>query len=167
MFVIQICKANASHVKGIAKVCAECYWATYSKFYSKDYIETVIKDFYNEERILKEVTNSFREWQGYVVALEDDEVIGAGGGGMITDTASEIFVLYLNPNRRKEGIGTLLLNAITKQQKALKATEQWVSVQQGNQKGIPFYEARGFRFQYEQAKEDGKDYISLRYKRQI
>ena len=168
--MIHICKANSNHVEGIAKVCAEGYWATYSDLYSKKYIKTVIKDFYNDERIVKEITHSSKEWQGYVVALEDDEVIGAGGGGMITDTSGEVFVLYLNPNRRNEGIGTLLLDAITKQQKDLKATEQWVSIQKDNQKGIPFYEARGFQFQYEQkgyGKEDEEGYISLRYKRKI
>jgi ribosomal protein S18 acetylase RimI-like enzyme len=62
---------------------------------------------------------------------------------MINDTAGEVFVLYLGPNRRNEGIGTMLLEAITKQQKEeYNASEQWVSVQKGNEKGIPFYEAR-------------------------
>ena len=116
------------------------------------------------------VTHSSKEWGGYFVALENDEVLGAGGGGMITDSSGELFVLYLNPNRRNERIGTLLLNAITNQQKEFGAIEQWVSVQKGNQKGIPFYEAKGFQFQYEQKgynDKEGKNYISLRYKRQI
>lgn len=168
--MIKICKANPNHVEGIAKVCIEGYWATYSNIYSKDYIEKVIKDFYNKERILNEVTHSSKEWGGYFVALENGEVIGAGGGGMISDTSGELFVLYLKPNRRNEGIGTLLLNAITNQQKEFGAKEQWVSVQKGNQKGIPFYEAKGFQFQYEQKgyyDKEGKSYISLRYKRQI
>lgn len=89
---------------------------------------------------------------------------------MITDSSGELFVLYLNPNRRNERIGTLLLNAITNQQKEFGAIKQWVSVQKGNQKGIPFYEAKGFQFQYEQKgyyDKEGKNYISLRYKRQI
>lgn len=29
----------------------------------------------------------------------------------------------------------------------INVNEQWVSVQDGNQRGIPFYEARGFAFQ--------------------
>lgn len=168
--MINICKATPNHVEGIAEVCTEGYWATYSDIYSKDYIETVIKDFYNNERILNEVTHSSKEWGGYFVALENGEVIGAGGGGMISADASELFVLYLNPNRRNEGIGTLLLNAITNQQKEYGAIEQWVSVQKGNQKGIPFYEAKGFQFQYEQkgySDNEGHNYISLRYKRHI
>ena len=63
---------------------------------------------------------------------------------MIEDNFGEVFVLYLNPSRRNEGIGTMILDAITKQQKEeYNATEQWVSVAKGNQKGIPFYEAKG------------------------
>lgn len=60
--MIKICKANPNHVEGIAKVCTEGYWATYSDIYSKEYIETVIRDFYNNERILNEVTHSSKEW---------------------------------------------------------------------------------------------------------
>lgn len=169
--MIKICKANPIHVQGIAKVCSDGYRATYGETHSREYIDRIINEFYNTERILDEVTKNSRYWGGYFVAVENDEVVGAGGGGMINDTAGEVFVLYLNPNRRNEGIGTMLLQAITKQQKEeFNASEQWVSVQKGNEKGIPFYEARGFIFQHERngyGNADGEDYISLRYRRQL
>jgi GNAT superfamily N-acetyltransferase len=169
--MIKILKANASHVEGIAKVCSDGYWATYIGLRSEEYIKRVIKEFYNHERILKEVTDTGREWGGYFVAVEENEVIGAIGGGMIDETSGEVFVLYLNPNRRNEGIGTRLLDVLTKQQKEkFHATEQWVSVAKENQKGIPFYEARGFIFKNEQrgyGNTEEENYISLRYFRQI
>ncbi|WP_406687800.1 GNAT family N-acetyltransferase [Rossellomorea vietnamensis] len=169
--MIHILKANEDHVKGIRKVCSDGNWATYREIYAKEYIERVIEEFYNEERILKEVTTSNREWGGYFVAIEKGEVIGAGGGGMIGDNEGELYVLYLDPTRRNEGIGTLLLEAITQQQKEeFHAGKQWVSVQQGNQKGIPFYEARGFVFECEQdgyGNKEDEDYRSLRYYRFI
>lgn len=68
---------------------------------------------------------------------------------MIGDELGEIFVLYVDPQMRNRGIGTKILDAITQQQKAWGAKEQWVSVQKGNQKGTPFYEAKGFSFQHE------------------
>ena len=112
-----------------------------------------------------------REWGGYFVAVEENEVIGAIGGGMINQIVGEVFVLYLKPDRRNEGIGTMLLNALTKQQKEeFKATEQWVSVVKGNQKGIPFYEAKGFVFKNEQngyGNSEEEEYCSLRYCREI
>ena len=169
MIVIQ--KAQTEHVKGIARVCTEGYWATYSEMYSADYIAAVIEEFYNEQRILKEVESRSREWGGYFVALETGEVVGAGGGGMISEKVGEVFVLYLDPNRLGEGIGTKLLEAITRQQKEeFGAQEQWVSVAKGNEKGIPFYEAREFISNgelpvYRSSAED--KIVSIRYWRKL
>ncbi|WHY01449.1 GNAT family N-acetyltransferase [Neobacillus sp. DY30] len=169
--MINICQASPIHVQGIAKVCSDGYRATYGEIHSKEYIERIISEFYNIDRIVDEVTKTSSYWGGYFVAVENGEVVGAGGGGMINDTAGEVFVLYLDPHRRNEGIGTKLLDAITKQQKEeFNASEQWVSVQKGNEKGIPFYEARGFIFQHEQkgyGNAEGEEYISLRYCRKI
>ncbi|PAE15960.1 hypothetical protein CHH91_09960 [Virgibacillus sp. 7505] len=148
--MIHITQASPDHVAGIAKVCSDGYWATYKKTHSEKYIQGIIEEFYNHDRILKEVSESSWDWGGYIVALEDGEVLGAIGGGMIGEGVGEVFVLYLDPDRRNEGIGTKLLDALTKQQKEqFNATEQWVSVAKGNQKGIPFYEARGFVVQHE------------------
>ena len=169
--MIEILKANITHVEGITKVCSRAYWATYKELRSEEYIKRVIKEFYHHERIMKEVTDTGREWGGYFVAVEDNEVIGAIGGGMISEASGEVFVLYLDPNRRNEGIGTKLLEALTKQQKEeYQAKEQWVSVAKGNKKGIPFYEARGFHFNSEQlayGNAEGDHYSSLRYVRRI
>ena len=165
MRIIEICHARPEHVEGIARVCADSYRATYRDLYTEEYIESVIREFYHHDRLLREVTQFSREWGGYFVAVENGEVIGAGGGGMISASAGELFVLYVDPGRRNEGIGTRLLQAVTDQQLALGATEQWVSVQKGNMKGIPFYEARGFELQYERPGWHNERYVTLRYKR--
>ena len=65
--MVNILKANASHVEGIAKVCSDGYWATYIGLRSEEYIKRVIKEFYNHERILKEVSETGVEWGGYFV----------------------------------------------------------------------------------------------------
>ena len=169
--MIHIIKAKPDHVEGISKVCSDGYWATYSETHSEMYIKGIIEEFYNRERIQKEVLETSKEWGGYFVALEGNEVIGAGGGGMIEETSGEVFVLYLDPSRRNEGIGTMLLDAITKQQKEeFNAKEQWVSVAKGNQKAIPFYVAKGFMFNREvdgHGIVDGERYSSVRYCRTI
>jgi len=167
---MQIIKADKQHVDGIAKVCTAGYWATYGDTYPEAYISRVIEEFYNADRIRQEVETSSRQWGGYFVAVEDEQVMGAGGGGMTGDNTGEIFVLYIDLERRNEGIGTKILNAITAQQREFGAREQWVSVLAGNQKGIPFYEAKGFVFQYEQpsyGNEAEERFVSLRYCRDI
>lgn len=169
--MIQVVKANVHHVQGIAYVCSVATRATYNDIYTPEYIERVIKKFYNPARILREVTYSEKDWGGYFAAVENNEVIGACGGGMISDTAGEVYVLYLDPRRRNEGIGTKLLEAVSHQQKyEFHAKEQWVSVQEGNTKGIPFYEARGFVYQHKEAgygKGEAENYSSLRYHRYL
>jgi len=167
---IHVIKANNQHTEGISKVCTDGYWATYGNSHPKKYIQRIVDEFYNVDRISNEVTISNKHWGGYFVAVENGNVIGAGGGGMIGDNEGEIFVLYIDPHRRNEGIGTMILNAITEQQEGFGARKQWVSVQKGNRKGIPFYEARGFNFKYEKpgyGNVKGEDFISLRYSRTV
>ncbi|QQK78209.1 GNAT family N-acetyltransferase [Salicibibacter cibarius] len=168
--MISVVKANQQHIEGIARVCTDGHWATYGHSKPKAYIERVVEAFYNYDRIRQEVTETSKHWGGYFVALDDGEVVGAGGGGMTGDTTGELFVLYLDPDRRNEGIGTKILDAVTIQQKEFGAIEQWVSVEKDNDMGITFYEARGFSYQYEResyGNEGEEDYISLRYYRLI
>ncbi|MYL30377.1 GNAT family N-acetyltransferase [Halobacillus halophilus] len=170
--MITIRNAIMSDAAGIREVCIKGNQDAYASIYSGDYLQTVIDEFYNLDRIKKEIIPSGRGWSGYLTALQHDRVVGAIGGGMIGEKAGEIYVLYLDPDYRGRGIGTKLLEALTKQQKELYgAEEQWVSVQKGNEKGIPFYEARGFVFQKEQPgygeSKEAASYISLRYKRRL
>ncbi|MCF6410315.1 GNAT family N-acetyltransferase [Pseudalkalibacillus salsuginis] len=163
-------KATLEHVEGISRVCSEGYRNTYKETHSAKYIERIIKEFYNHERVAGDVNYEGDGWDGYFVALDDAEVVGAIGGGMIEKGKSEVFVLYLDPSRRGEGIGTLLLKALSDIQVGKGATEQWVSVAKGNQKGIPFYEARGFEFVEETvsyANEATEEYVSYRYRRKL
>jgi ribosomal protein S18 acetylase RimI-like enzyme len=129
----------------------------------------VIAEYYTPERIRGEI-NPSDGWDGWLVAVDGGTVVGAGGGGMIEPHAGEVFVLYLDPARRREGIGTHLLAAITEQQLAQGAREQWVSVEPENAKGLPFYRARGFTVQGERpawgtAPEEGR--VSLRLMRRL
>ena len=68
-------------------------------------------------------------------------------------------------------MGTALLEFMTKQQRSAGATEQWVSVTEGNDLGIPFYLARGFvvreRFQYIVAGDGTVEAHSLRMSRSV
>ncbi|SIS45744.1 GNAT family N-acetyltransferase [Salimicrobium flavidum] len=162
-------RAEDKHVEGISKVCREGCLDTYKNLRSQENIERNNRTFYNYERIRQELFEQ-QGWDGYYVAVENDEVVGAIGGGMTGKTSSEVYVLYLDPSRRGEGIGSKLLEELTSVQQRKGASEQWVSVQKGNYKGIPFYEARGFEYVEERptySNEGGEGYVSLRYKRRL
>jgi len=143
-------KAKLEDKKGIIQVCADGYRNTYQDFIPKHHIENIIKEFYTKERIQKEILNVSQEWNGWFVAVEQGTVIGAGGGGFTGKKSAELYVLYLDPNRKREGIGTKLLAMITREQIERGAEEQWVSVYKNNAIGISFYEAVGFVCQGEQ-----------------
>lgn len=162
-------QARTGDAEGIARVCAVAWRDTYDGLKEPERIEAVIAEYYRPERIRGEI--AAREgWDGWIVAVEDGAVIGAGGGGMTEPGVGEVFVLYLDPVRRGEGIGTRLLDAITERQRAQGAREQWVSVEPENSKGLPFYHARGFELRGERpefgtAPEEGR--LSLRLSRRL
>ncbi|WDF05560.1 GNAT family N-acetyltransferase [Shouchella hunanensis] len=167
---MRIVQADINHIQGIMDVCTLGYKATYRDIFSKEYMARIIREFYNYESILKEVTTVNKKWGGYFIAVEEGNVIGAGAGGMLDDENTELFVLYLKPDRRGEGIGSKILDTISEQQKNLGALKQYVLVQKGNHKGIPFYEAKGFSCIHEQdsyGNSNNDTYISLRYVRKL
>lgn len=169
--IIEVRMAQAGDEHGIVDVCIAAQWNTYKDLYSNDYIEGIIAKFYTVERISKEIKDTNRSWNGYFVAQLNEEIVGAIGGGVDEDGVAEVYVLYLHPAKRGQGIGTKLLSYLTEIQRAeYGAHEQWVSVTEGNQLGIPFYEAREFTFQYEQQAYESEaedNAVSLKYKRFI
>jgi ribosomal protein S18 acetylase RimI-like enzyme len=162
-------RAEIRDAEGIARVCAAGWRDTYGGIKEPGRIEAVISEYYTPERIRREVAAP-EGWDGWIVAVEDDTVIGAGGGGLTEPGVGEIFMLYLDPTRRGEGIGTRLLEAITEQQRAQGAREQWVSVEPENTKGLPFYYARGFELRGKRPEwgtEPEQGRVSLRLTRQL
>ena len=95
----------------------------------------------------------------------------AAGGGVLDHAVGHVYVLYLDLGLRGRGIGTALLGFVTDQQRSAGATEQWVSVTEGNDLGIPFYLARGFvqreRVPFAAADDGTVEAHSLRMRRAI
>ena len=166
---VRIRPAEPGDAEGVARVCAAGWRDTYAGLMAPERIETVIAEYYTPERICREIGPA-DEWDGWIVAVEDADVVGAGAGGMTAPAIGELFVLYLHPRRRGEGIGTRLVETITEQQRIQGAREQWVSVEPGNDKALPFYRARGFevrgtRPEWGTAPEAGR--LSLRLMRRL
>ncbi|GAA4925215.1 GNAT family N-acetyltransferase [Actinoplanes utahensis] len=137
--------ARDSDAAAITGICRRGYRRTYPGLLSAEFIERMLDEFYTVERVAKEIAAAPPSWLGYQVAEEDGRIVGAAAGGITAPGAGELFVLYLDPDERGRGLGTLLLERITEQIRDLGATEMWVAALDGNEMGIPFYEARGFR----------------------
>lgn len=104
---------------------------------SEEYQNKNVKFWYHPERISKDIRDGIHTH----VALVESAAFGAIGGGMIGPQTGDVFVLYVDEEYRYKGIGRLLRQALTQQQLKTGAVKQWVSVQEGNNRGIPFYEA--------------------------
>ncbi|MCG7335575.1 GNAT family N-acetyltransferase [Sporosarcina sp. ACRSM] len=171
MKTILIRRATRHDAKPMADLLAKCQWFTYKTLYSDEYIENLIAQYYNVERIEQENVSISKDWHGYFIAEMEKSILGVIGGGMTDASIGEVYVFYIDPSLRGQGIGTRLLDFFTKHQKfTYGAQEQWVAVAKGNQHGIPFYEAKGFTFHHEEltygTREEDQD-ISLKYKREI
>src|SRR3954452_12181271 len=92
-------------------------------------------------------TPSFRPGRGTAtswLSSPSGAIVGAAGGGVDEDGVGHLYVIYLDPDRRGEGIGSRLLDYVSEQQRALGAERQQVAVLADNHRGLPFYKAHGF-----------------------
>ncbi|GAB3020235.1 hypothetical protein GCM10011376_37140 [Nocardioides flavus (ex Wang et al. 2016)] len=131
----------------ICRVCRAGFTSSSTGLLPPDLVERQAQRYYDPARVRREITTAGADpaWQGYVVAITDDgRVLGAAGGGVLDRSRGQLYVIYLEAGLRGRGIGTALLDAVTEQQRQVGATEQWVSVTEGNSLGLPFYRARGF-----------------------
>jgi len=116
-------------------------------------------EFFSEGRIAREIEEP-EGWDGWYVALEDDDVIGAAGGGMIGDDAGEVYVLRVDPDAQREGASTALLNAVTEDQRDAGAEVQWISVT--DEVRTDFYRQHGFTVEDREERPGGPDTLRLR-----
>ena len=131
----------------VGEVCRRGFAVSSQGLLSTRTIEKQAAAYYASARVRTEIASAGEDpsWQGYVVAVTGaGRVLGAAGGGVTSEGLGQVYVLYLDPDLRGRGVGTALLDFVTDQQRSAGATEQWVSVTEGNQMGIPFYRARGF-----------------------
>jgi GNAT superfamily N-acetyltransferase len=166
--------ARAGEEEAICAVCRAGFTTSSTGLLTPATIERRAQEYYNPTRVRHEITTAGADprWQGYVVAVsEAGGVLGAAGGGITDGAVGHLYVLYLNLTLRGRGIGTVLLDFVTEQQRSSGATEQWVSVTEGNDLGIPFYLARGFtirdRVPYVMADDGTVEAHSLRMSRAI
>lgn len=162
---VSIVEPTKNHIEAISAICSTGWKQTVAGNLSEEYQEQNVAFWYNHARIKKDLEAGFYTH----VALIGSEVVGVIGGAMTGIRTGEVFVLYVDEQYRYKGVGRLLLDALTEMQKKQGASEQWVSVQEGNQRGIPFYEARGFTFQGKQPEltSTGEQQVSLRYSRPV
>ncbi|MDX8045257.1 GNAT family N-acetyltransferase [Gracilibacillus sp. S3-1-1] len=162
---IIIAKPKEEHAEAIADICSTGWKQTVDGKLSEEYQTKNSAFWYNLER----VKNDIKQGSYSYVAIHHAKVIGVIGGDITKPHTGEVFMLYMDENYRYKGVGRQLLDALTKKQIEEGATEQWVSVQEDNDRGIPFYEARGFIYRKKKITmtETGEEQVSFRYVRKV
>ena len=150
--MIEVRQATVADVPGIARVCSEGVRVTdgSQNLAPPEAIEAGIELYYNHDRLTREVQDITDVQSGYFVAIDTvlDQVVGATCGGLTDTTTAILYCLYLDPTRKREGIGSKLLKIVTDDAVKRGANVQWVHATKGNEMGIPFYLAKGFEFSH-------------------
>lgn len=167
--VFSIRKAELSDLLSIQKICIDTWKETYKTIYSTEYMSRVFSIFYSDERLKKDITETSAEWNGYWVAVENNQILGCIGGGIDKAGNANVYVFYVFPDAQGRGVGHALLEALTAYQKqTFHPIKQIVSVTEGNQIGISFYERQGFTlFEAVTNWVDASQARSLHYIREI
>ena len=146
MDLLAVRRSEAKDVEVIASICSDGWRQTYKDILPQSYIEEVIADYYSLERVSKECAENTPYFHGYWVAEMDGQVVGCIGGGIDQENAGHIYVFYVRPELKRQGVGSALLKEFTAYQKSSYGIkEQWVSfLTEGNHIGHAFYEKNGF-----------------------
>ncbi|CEA03506.1 Acetyltransferase YpeA [Jeotgalicoccus saudimassiliensis] len=158
-------KPDVTDAERIAEICSTGWRQTVEGKLSSTLQQQTVNYWYNA----KKVTQDIKKGSYTYVAEVDGTVTGVIGGGMNGKKRAEVYVFYIDEKYRYHGIGKSLLHKLTGHQQRKGAVEQWVSVQENNRLGLPFYKARGFIQQSvkETKSASGEVQVSLRMRREI
>ena len=162
---VKIRKVRVEDAERVAEICRNGWLDTVDDRLSETYKFKNVKFWYSLDKVAQDI----KKGQYSFVAEVDDTVAGVIGGGMISGSENEVFVFYMDRNYRYMGIGKQLLNVFTEHFMKKGASVQWVSVQEGNTLGLPFYKSTGFYFQSIKETDTGTGEVqkSLRMKREL
>lgn len=152
---VRIELATAKDVDEIIAICTQGYACAAEAVSDKQKVQVKVEEYYNPERILNEIEEVSAKWSGWIVARLEGKVIGVIGGGIVDSKVGKVFVLYVDVNHLRIGIGTRLVNHLTQMQQLLGNNTQLVSFLKSNKESVQFYEALGFT--YLQDIEDSED----------
>ena len=128
----------------ISSICSAGFAASSNGLVAEPEIVRRARAYYDVARVLRDLAPAPPGWLGYLVAEDEGDVVGAAGGSLDGEVG-RVLVLYVDLERRGQGVGTALLDHLTREQEAARARVQRVWVTDGNEMGLPFYRARGFR----------------------
>ncbi len=121
--MIEITKMTAAHVAQVAELEKQCF-----------------HDPWSERSIASELSNQLALW---LVAVDGDCVVGYVGSQTVLPE-TDMMNVAVSPDRRREGIAELLVNALVMELKGIGSTSLTLEVRESNHPAIRLYEKLGF-----------------------
>lgn len=120
-------------IEAVRAVASAAWRDTYAGLLKPETIEAFIAGAYSVERMEQRIASTF--------VAEDGSQVIAFAGAVERPDRLDLVAIYALPERRGEGAGTLLLEAV---RAAFPGQRISADVLDGNRKGEVFYEAKGF-----------------------
>ncbi|MDH6142449.1 MULTISPECIES: GNAT family N-acetyltransferase [Kitasatospora] len=163
---VELRPARPAEAAAISRLLATTWRDDYAEYLGGQRTERLIACYCRVDRIAVEISASGAGdgWLGWQVADHDGTVVGAAAGGITTIGSGEVYNLCVDAEHRRRGIGRSLLDAVTGQQLARGAHQQWVNLHGdgSDTAALPFLTSQGF-----QAAADGPSDGDLRLRRAI
>ncbi len=140
--------AVEAEASSVSRLMADSLRNGYLSLLGKAEVERLVGRYCSLARIRTEIgaPGSGPGWLGWLVAVEPGGgVLGAAAGGVAEAGAGEVYCLCVNADRRREGIGSALLEAVSEQQRGAGARRQLISLHSPEDPLLPFLSRHGFR----------------------
>lgn len=130
---LSVRRAEVRDIEAVRTVAEAAWRDTYAELLKPETIEAFLAAAYSVERMEQRIASTF--------VAENGSRIIAFAGAVERPDRLDLVAIYALPERRGEGAGTLLLEAV---RAAFPGQRISADVLEGNRKGEVFYEAKGF-----------------------
>lgn len=128
-------KMTEQDALAVQQVATETWHTTYEGIIPRSIQDAFLQQAYEESRLLQRLQHGFF----YVVETEG-AVRGFAHFSPVADGMITLYAIYIHPTLQGKGVGTAFLQKLPDDVETIE-----VEVEQDNQIGIHFYEAKGFQ----------------------
>ncbi|GHV49030.1 N-acetyltransferase [Clostridia bacterium] len=151
-------KAKLSDIPVIQHIAYATWPIAYGTILSKAQIEYMLNLMYSKDVLMNQLHDGYT----YLMAVEDEKLIGFAAYNAITAVQYKLQKLYILPTTQGSGIGKLLLQTVIDQVKSAGAQQLILNVNRQN-KAIGFYTKMGFQILKEEDNDIGNGYFMNDY----
>lgn len=146
MYSTEVRPATPAEAPAISRLLAEAIRDTYTDVLSAAGVSHLVSSNCSLPRIRAEIgiPGGAPGWLGWLVAADGGEVIGATAGGVPSAGEGELYALCVALDRRGEGVGAALLDAVTALERAQDAKRQTVTLHTAQDPTAGFFRHHGF-----------------------